>query len=221
MYKTIYDNAKTMADRIQAGELRKQRKQPQREGLLNRPLLQDEATEEDAMSIISRYIATINEDAEAMRNEFTEPAERGVHDYSNVADFAEALAMSESSGRSDVQISTESGGRQQTMTGLFQFSEGRLEDYMNDTGASFSVEDFRQDEGLQRDVFAWHIQDIDRVIDENDLLDKGFSRDGLRAVGHLGGITGMLRFARTGGRYNPEDEFGTSLRDYYNKFGDA
>jgi hypothetical protein len=67
-------------------------------------------------------------------------------------------------------------------------------------------------------VFAWHISDIDRVIRENDLLRQGYNLDGLRAVAHLGGINGMLRYARSGGRHNPSDKFGTSLNDYYNRF---
>lgn len=140
-------------------------------------------------------------------------------DYSSISDFADRMMSSESSGRSDVQITTTSGGREQTMTGLFQFSEDRLQDYMNNTGASFSVEEFRNDEDLQKDVFAWHIQDIDRLIDNNNLVEQGYSRDGLRAVAHLGGRTGMLNWVRSGGRDNPSDKFGTDLSFYYNKFG--
>ena len=45
-----------------------------------------------------------------------------------------------------------------------------------------------------------------------------YSRDGLRAVAHLGGKAGMKKFVRSGGEYNPEDELGSSLREYYEKF---
>ena len=44
------------------------------------------------------------------------------------------------------------------------------------------------------------------------------SIDGLSAVAHLSGKTGMNKFVRSGGEYNPEDEIGSSLRDYHEKF---
>lgn len=223
MYKAIYQNASRMADLIQSGEYKKLRKSARDErvqGLIRKPAeMLDSAgqgsEEEDPIEMLSSYISAIR--AETPERD----SSSGAWDYSNYDDFADRLAQSESSGRSGVQISTRSGGREQTMTGLYQFSEDRLEDYKNQTGASFSVEDFRQDEDLQRDVFAWHMQDIDRVIDQNDFLDEGFDRDGLRAVAHLGGVTGMIRYARSNGEYNPEDEFGTSLSDYYNRFSNS
>jgi hypothetical protein len=148
----------------------------------------------------------------------------GTFDFGDIADFAERMIQSESSGRSGVQIEATSEGRPQNMTGLFQFSDDRLTDYMNDTGASFTVEEFRLDPDLQRDVFAWHIADIDRAIERGGFLDQGYDLDGLRAVAHLGGIGGMRQFVRSGGRYNPSDaepgstKPGTRLSDYYNKF---
>jgi len=93
-----------------------------------------------------------------------------------------------------------------------------LNDYKKATGEDFSVEDFRANPDLQRQVFNWHIGDIDRLIDQNNLLEQGYTRDGLRAVAHLGGNSGMLRYAKSRGEYNPSDRFGTSLSDYYNRF---
>jgi hypothetical protein len=46
----------------------------------------------------------------------------------------------------------------------------------------------------------------------------GMDVDGLVAVGHLGGRTGMANFATTGGKYNKRDELGTHLMDYYTRF---
>lgn len=231
MYKNLYQNAGKLADQIREGSFKTPSKQTMEKeaGLFARKVLQSvEQDTADPVETISNYIASIRDSAirdpeetflESLGAEGEGSTGRdSVWDYSAISDFANQLMMSESSGRSDVQITTESGGREQNMTGLFQFSDDRLEDYMNQTGASFTVEEFRQDEDLQRDVFAWHIADIDRLIDENNLLDLGFTRDGLRAVAHLGGNTGMLRYARSGGTYNPEDEFGTSLSDYYNRF---
>ena len=45
-----------------------------------------------------------------------------------------------------------------------------------------------------------------------------YDRDGLRAVAHLGGKSGMKKFVRSNGEYNPSDALGTSLQDYYDKF---
>lgn len=183
------------------------------------------AQQEDIADVIAGYIARIRannpvEEIEDYLDSGTTEAAKdsGAWNYDNIEDFAQRLMMSESSGRSNVQIQTQSGGRQQNMTGLFQFSDDRLTDYMNDTGASFTVEEFRADPNLQREVFAWHINDIDNLIRDRGFLDQGFDLDGLRAVAHLGGRTGMIRYATSGGEYNPADDFGTKLSDYYNRF---
>lgn len=224
MYKSLYNKAGMLAEQIRRGNTSKQRKDPA-QGFFPRRTL--EAVQEDTeqpIDMISRYIASIRDTSESVRGSVQETpqpetSESSVWDYSNIEDFGDRMMSSESSGRSDVQITTTSGGREQTMTGLFQFSEDRLTDYMNNTGASFTVEEFRNDEDLQKDVFAWHIRDIDRLIDENNLVEQGYDRDGLRAVAHLGGRTGMLNWVRSGGRDNPNDKFGTDLSFYYNKFG--
>ena len=235
MYRRFYNKASEMADLIQERLGKPETREGSaltgnlRQGLVRRrenvmDTVYPEGEEGGIPDMIASYIANIRQSnpAEAVEEYIREQSEpeaesdrdSGTWDFEEIEDFAQRLAMSESSGRSGIQIQS----RGQNMTGLFQFSDGRLEDYMNDTGASFTTEEFRQDPELQRDVFAWHINDIDRVIQENNLLDRGFDRDGLRAVAHLGGITGMLRYARTGGTYNPADDFGTSLNDYYNRF---
>jgi hypothetical protein len=219
MYKTLYDNARTVADRIQAGEFRspsKKQKSPV-EGLMRRSMEESEDQQEDMLTTLSRYIV----DARASMGEATPLSnlERETDVVPSTFDnFANAMMMAESGGRSGVQITAKSSGREQTMTGLFQFSEDRLADYKKSTGQDFSVEDFRNNPDLQRRVFNWHIGDIDRVIDQNNLLEQGYTRDGLRAVAHLGGVSGMIRYANSRGEYNPSDKFGTSLSDYYNRF---
>ena len=45
-----------------------------------------------------------------------------------------------------------------------------------------------------------------------------YDRDGLCAVAHLGGKSGMKKFVQSIGDYNPADELWTSLRSYYDKF---
>ena len=129
-------------------------------------------------------------------------------------DFATKLKDSESSGKSDKQIELDDGRK---MTGSYQFSDARLKDFMKAEGMEISTETFKRKPKLQEKVFQWHMKDIDSTIDK---LDKSatMSRDGLRAVAHLGGKTGMKKFFKTKGKYNPADKFGTKLSDYYNKF---
>ena len=64
----------------------------------------------------------------------------------------------------------------------------------------------------------WHFKDLEQAIDELGEEAKGYDRDGLKAVAHLGGVGGMKKYVRTKGEYNPSDALGTSLSDYYSKF---
>ena len=102
--------------------------------------------------------------------------------------------------------------------GALQFGDARLQDYQAATGASFTQDEFKANRALQDRVAAWHIADIDKTIDGLGLNTDGYNRDGLRAVAHLGGKGGMRRFVQSAGKYNPSDELGTSLQDYYDKF---
>jgi hypothetical protein len=131
------------------------------------------------------------------------------------ADFLERLTQSESRGDSNAEITIEDGRR---YVGALQFGGARLQDYMNDTGSSFTQDEFKADSALQDKVAAWHIADIDKTIDGLGINTNGYNRDGLRAVAHLGGKHGMKKFVQSEGEYNPKDEFGTSLQSYYDKF---
>lgn len=129
--------------------------------------------------------------------------------------FLDLLEQSESSGRSDAEITIGDGRR---FAGSLQFDKARLNDYQKATGTRFTQDEFVADEALQDAVAAWHIADIDKAI--NALGDDAaeYDRDGLRAVAHLGGKSGMKKFVRSKGNYNPADELGTSLQSYYDKF---
>ena len=133
---------------------------------------------------------------------------------SSLDSFAAKMKQSESSGQDDVQITIKDGRK---MTGGYQFGDARLADYKKATKSSFSTEGFRNDPELQERVFAWHINDIDKTIAKLPGADK-MSTDGLRAIAHLGGKGGMKKYVTSGGKYNPADDFGTRLSDYYNKF---
>ena len=129
--------------------------------------------------------------------------------------FLQQLAESESSGQADAEITIKDG---RTFTGLWQFGDARLSDYREATGAKFTTQEFKEDLELQQTVADWHIKDIDQAIDSLGDEAKDYDRDGLRSVAHLGGASGMKKFVRTKGKYDPQDELGTSLSDYYKKF---
>jgi hypothetical protein len=129
--------------------------------------------------------------------------------------FMRKMAMSESSGDPNAEITHEDG---RTFAGLYQFGDARLSDYRKATGAKFTTLKFKEDEALQQKVADWHFADIQDAIDALGSEADGYDRDGLMAVAHLGGVGGMKRYVRTKGQYNPSDALGTSLSDYYAKF---
>ena len=131
------------------------------------------------------------------------------------AGFLERLIQSESSGDSKAEITIADGRR---YVGALQFGDARLQDYKKATGSSFTQDEFKADSALQDKVAAWHIADIDKAIDALGDAAKGYERDGLRSVAHLGGKSGMAKYVKSKGSYNPADELGTSLQDYYDKF---
>jgi hypothetical protein len=133
----------------------------------------------------------------------------------NTDPFIERLTQSESSGDSKAEITIKDGRK---FSGKLQFGEARLQDYRAATGKTFTQDQFKADEALQDDVGAWHIADIDKAIDNLGDAAKGYSRNGLRSVAHLGGKGGMAKFVQSSGKHNPADELGTSLQDYYEKF---
>ena len=134
------------------------------------------------------------------------------------SDFLRRLTASESSGKSDAEITVADGRR---FVGSLQFGEARLRDYQRATGTAFTQDEFKTDPALQDKVAAWHFADIDKAIAGLGDAAKGYDKDGLKGVAHLGGVTGMKRFVRSKGEYNPADELGTSLSDYYAKFSGA
>jgi len=134
-----------------------------------------------------------------------------------IVKFIQDLTMSESSGDSTADRTNKDGRR---FAGLLQFGKDRLTDYKKATNTKFTQDQFVKDVSLQEKVALWHIKDIDKLIDKTKNKGKYTSRNGLRAVAHLGGRTGMIKFVKTQGSDNPADEEGTTLQDYYDKFKD-
>lgn len=132
--------------------------------------------------------------------------------------FNARIRMLESSDNDRKQITLDDG---KTMTGGLQFSDDRLIDAKKGMKIKFTTEEFKNNSKLQRRVEDWHFKDIDRAIDSMGDKVKDFNKDGLRLVAHLGGITGMKNFVNKkleGKEYNPKDQFGTRLQDYYDEY---
>lgn len=184
---------------------------------------QAEAPNQVNTSIFPTEQITLNsihdEWAQALGITFDEPrrdAERGATESSQ--SFVDKLIQSESSGFHGASYTTQDG---RSFVGYLQFGEARLNDDKAATGAEFTQDEFINDSKLQSQVAAWHIADIDAAIDGMGESAQRFSKDGLRAAAHLGGITGMKRFVLSDGQYNPSDELGTSLQDYYDRFSEG
>ena len=129
--------------------------------------------------------------------------------------FIDRLTQSESSGDTKAEITIADG---RTFSGALQFGAARLADYKTASGKRFTQVEFKADAALQEEVGAWHIADLDKAIDALGAKASEYNRDGLRAVAHLGGKSGMAKYVKSKGSYNPADELGTSLQDYYDKF---
>lgn len=89
-----------------------------------------------------------------------------------------------------------------------------------------TIEQFGQDtpesRAAQIQAEQWHFGDIQNRITEAG-LDRyigqtiggvEITRDGMVAMAHLGGFSGLRQFLESEGRYNPADGYGTSLSDY-------
>ena len=133
-----------------------------------------------------------------------------------INNFISSLSMSESSNDSQ-SIRTNKDGRK--FAGFLNIGKEVQDQYMDATGAEFDMDAFRDDPILQNKVALFHIGKLDQAISSIKNIPEKFNDiNGLRAVGHLGGATGMKKFVKSGGKYNPKDELGTSLMDYFNKF---
>ena len=136
-------------------------------------------------------------------------------------EFLEKLKGRESSGRKGVV-------NKEGYMGFYQVGKDRLSDFKKESGFEFDKKEFLEDEGLQEAFAAWHIEDLDKSYKRNNIEKTGMSRDQFRAVGHLGGATGAIKYSKTRNlpigdpnKYNPADSNGTKLSDYDQEFGDS
>lgn len=147
---------------------------------------------------------------------------------SGVGGVQSSLRTTESSNN-PTAFRTNQDGR--SFGGLVQMGAARLTDYSNATGAPAMTPD--QYAALpaeeQAKVEDWHFDDIrsqirsrglDQYIGQN-INGVPMTEDGMIAVAHLGGMSGLSQHLSTQGAYNPSDELGTSLSDYAARHGGA
>lgn len=126
--------------------------------------------------------------------------------------FADSLAFKESSGVADT-IHPKTG-----CVGLYQFCSNRAADFKLDTKTIRKMNRIEQ-----KLLFKKHVKMIKKGLGkENYLLlkKKGFSDGSIIAIAHLGGVTGLKKYAKLGDYkkdYNPSDGF-TRLSDYDAKY---
>lgn len=127
-----------------------------------------------------------------------------------LASFNENLARTESGGNYSVVNSEGYGGK-------YQWGKDRLSDYNQSTGQDISFEQFVGTPAIQEQAQAWHVADIDKNLGKyvgTVINGVPMSLNALRAMAHLGGTGGAIRFVNSGGKFNPKDSNGTSLADY-------
>lgn len=140
-----------------------------------------------------------------------------------------SLVQNESGGNWTAQNDAVGAGGARGHFGRLQFGQARLREAAA-AGAipqGVTPQAFMQSPELQKRAEQWHWSDIDGFIAQNG-LDRVIGQpiggvpatvEGMRAVAHLGGKEGLRKFIASGGQYNPRDENGTSLMDYFTRHG--
>ena len=228
-YLQFHMQAINQADRILSGEYKEERKIKssvrEQKGLARKQ--SSVAADNDdldpatvAQNTVLKYLLPIREDNKRIEDDFTlsssvEGTAGENSQPSKDTNFLKKLKHLESSGDSTAEVTTKDGRR---FVGELQFGEARLTDYKKATGKKFTQDEFKANPSLQEEVTAWHIKDLGKAIDSLGDKAKTYSRDGLMAVAHLGGRTGMKKYVQTNGEYNPADDNNTTLQMYYEEF---
>jgi hypothetical protein len=169
-----------------------------------------EATPRASLSEVQSYLDTLDSNQTIEALNAPSASTEGHTDNSLLSQ----LIYSESGGNPNATRVNKDGRR---FSGLVQMGEARLEDYNKASGTTLKLDDFKGNPDLEREVISWHMRDLTKLAEEMSAK-TGMDVNGLVAVGHLGGRTGMTKFAASGGKHNPQDELETSLMDYYTRF---
>lgn len=231
-YAQNYKNTTSLADRIRQGAASGQNTKAGG-GLASREKQRELATDEpDFAAVRAEYFNSVRNMFSSMEDSKTPsmdaykqeklsyglpsaPVSGGSEGLSmGGEDFLSSLIKSESSGNAQAFRTNKNG---ETYAGLVQIGEARIADYNKATGSDVTQADLLQNSAVQKDIINWHINDL-RGLATKLSETTGMDINGLIAVGHLGGRSGMTQFAESGGKYNKKDELGTSLSDYYTRF---
>lgn len=134
-------------------------------------------------------------------------------------DYLTSLIGTESGGNWAAQNDVMGAGGMAGHFGRVQFGRARLQDAMN-AGAipqGTTPEQFMASPELQMAAEKWHFADLESKLAPyvgTVVNGKPLDMAALVAMGHLGGAGGAIKYATTGGAYNPSDAYGTSLSDY-------
>lgn len=153
------------------------------------------------------------------------------------AAFTDQIVSAESSGKADAWSVDRKGN---LYGGLFQFGDARLEEVNAALNTNYSAMDLKMGKvpvSEQKRMGDWHFGQIDTFIKEEGLEKyigttingSVVTRNGMKAVAHLGGNGGLKKYVESGGTYNPHDgkevdgvmQEGTYLSDYMGRFGNT
>ena len=136
-------------------------------------------------------------------------------------DFLKKLAMKESSN--NYRADNKKG-----YFGLIQLGQDRITDYNKNNDTKITTKQYLNSDAIQDKVNEWHIKDIDRAYYKYPDITKNMQLNSFRAVAHLGGINGALKYAKTKSlspnnpnKYDPSDKFKSKLSDYDSIFFNA
>jgi hypothetical protein len=168
-------------------------------------------------SIITEELPTQNE-------EFVATIQNSL-DNNPITTVKQSLGVTESTNNPKASYTDSEGD---SYVGKYQFGEDRLQEAKNAgvVPKNMTQEQFRNsEESFQEEVMDWHLNDHNQNIDNNGLdqyIGKTINgdvitREGMLAMAHLGGFTGMKNYLESNGKKNPKDEVGTKLSDYNRK----
>lgn len=135
-----------------------------------------------------------------------------------------SLIRSESGGNFGASNDVMGAGGKAGHFGRAQFGQARLQEAAA-AGAipqGITPQAFMANPELQKAAERWHFSDIDNFIAQNGLTQAvgktingvPVTADGMKAVAHLGGKGGLMKFIQSNGQYNPADDNGTTLLSY-------
>ena len=208
------------ADNAQRQEARYQRQE-----LLSRAELLENAAKERAVVGDIEGAANMKRQADALRQQvFSQPSAGGLGGPVTGSPPG-WLVNNESGGNWGAQNDAMGAGGTPGHYGRLQFGVARLREAQQALGQSFTPEEFMANPQLQQAVEAWHQNDINQYIQEQGWDTSGSTRvlgvpmtpGAMFAVAHLGGKDGLRRFMETNGAYNPADRNGTRLSNYAEK----